>query len=1175
MAVTEHISAQISLDDKYLKHEGKIYLSGTQALVRLPLIQRRRDRLAGLNTGGFISGYRGSPLGGYDLALSQMSDLLAQEDIVFQPGVNEDLAATAVWGSQQVHLSPQATKQGVFGIWYGKGPGVDRSGDVFKHANAAGSSQYGGVLCVIGDDHAAKSSTVPHQSDHACMSALMPMLYPSSIHEFVEMGLLGIEMSRYSGCWVGLKVIADTVETTSIVDVSTENRIFKHPTDFILPEGGLNLRWPDDRWTQDQRLQNYKGYAALAFARANRVDHIVFDSPSPKLGIIASGKAYEDVRQALQELELTQDEISEIGLRVYKVGMPWPLEPEGVRHFSQGLQEILVVEERREIIEHQIKQHLFNWQDQDKKYPRPKIIGKFDADGKPVLPLDRELTVGIVARAIADRLVDIPFNEGLKERIRQKLAYFEQRADIRKAHQSPVTRVPHFCSGCPHNTSTRVPEGSRAMAGIGCHFMAHWMDRRTGAFTQMGGEGVPWVGAQPFTNEKHIFTNLGDGTYFHSGLLAIRQSVAAGVNITYKILYNDAVAMTGGQEVDGQLSVAQITHQMVQEGVKTIYLLSDVPEKYQGDRDIAAGVIIEHRDAIDRVQEILREIPGCSVLIYEQTCAAEKRRRRKRGLMADPDQRIFIHPDICEGCGDCSQQSNCIAVEPLETEMGRKRQINQSSCNKDFSCLKGFCPSFVSVKGAKIRKTRAESLDLTETIFPDPAQFPDLRRPYNVLIAGVGGTGVLTVGAVLGMAAHLEDKAVMILDSAGLAQKGGAVMSHLRFARKADEITSPRIVTGGSDLLIAADNIVAVSSEGAALSQKGRTHAIVNDHLTPVSAFIRDRNTDFKQSAVHRQIAAFTKDQPDFINFHHIAEKITGDAIATNIMMVGYAYQKGLLPLSAMSIEQAITLNKVAVKANIQAFRLGRLLVSDPARIMGYLTNDQKGGQAMADLSLSDLIDTRTAHLYAYQGQELVDQFTHILEKWQNKLADQPAKELILRQIAHNLTKVLAYKDEYEIARLYTDPGFQAKLSAQFEGDLSLSLSLAPPLLSGWDKNLQRPKKRRMPGWLIFPMLKFISKLRGLRGTRWDIFGYHSERRAERAWRDNYIQMLDELLPAYGTQTEKIIEALITLPDMVRGYGPVKMSALAQAQAKQAELLDKLSGLTPDHPDQPHLDAAD
>lgn len=808
----------ISLDQKYTQGSGHIFLTGIQALVRLPMAQVRRDRAAGLNTAAFVTGYRGSPLGGYDQQLTAARKHLDQYGVKFLPGVNEDLAATAIWGTQQLNLSPGAEYDGVVGIWYGKGPGVDRCGDVFRHGNAAGSAKFGGVLCLAGDDHGAKSSTVPHQSDHAFISALMPYLYPSSIHEMIEMGLLGIAMSRYSGCWVGMKVITETVETTAEINLNDEMTPFNIPTDFELPPDGLNLRWPDDRYVQDRRLQDYKGFAAIAFARANNINRVTMDLPNARFGIMASGKSYEDVRQALRELGITEEVAAKIGLRLYKIGMPWPLEPEGVRKFAVGLEEIFIVEERREIVENQVKQELFNWRDD----VRPRIVGKMDSHDHRFLPFAEELSVAKVATSLVDRLLAMEIDPEIAALLRAKADWFHGREASQVQNVVPITRTPYFCSGCPHNTSTKVPEGSRALAGIGCHFMTLWMDRSTETFTHMGGEGVTWTGIAPFTKEKHIFANLGDGTYFHSGSLAIRQSIASKANITYKILYNDAVAMTGGQHHDGDLSPQKITFQLHSEGIREIYLVSENPDAYPANT-IAPGVKLAHRDELDKVMKACREVPGCSAIVFVQTCAAEKRRRRKKGILEDPQRRVLINPAVCEGCGDCSVQSNCISVEPLETPLGRKRTINQSSCNKDYSCLKGFCPSFVTVDGGKLKRKAPVELGAIGAL-PEPTTRPTLDKPYNVAVGGVGGTGVLTIGALLGMAAHIEGKASMILDMSGLAQKGGAVLSHVRLANDTGDVTCSRIVTGTADVLIAADEVVAIAKDTISLCEKLAHH---------------------------------------------------------------------------------------------------------------------------------------------------------------------------------------------------------------------------------------------------------------------------------------------------------------------------------------------------------------
>ena len=1211
----------VSLDDRFELDDGRVFMNGLHALTRLPIVQMRRDREAGLRTGCLISGYRGSPIGGYDQQLMRERARLKEAGIVFKPAVNEDLAATAIWGSQQAHLSPQATVDGVLGIWYGKGPGVDRSGDVFKHANAQGTAAHGGVLAIAGDDHAAKSSTLPHQSEHAFMSAVIPVLYPSSIHEFIPMGLLGIAMSRYSGCWTGMKVIADTVETTATVDLTGEDRVFATPDDFELPEGGLNIRWPDDRWEQDHRLQTYKGYAAVAFARANGVDRLIFDAPDARLGLIASGKAYEDMREALRQLGIGREEAAAIGLRVYKVGMPWPLDPEGVRHFAEGLDEVLVIEERREIIEFQIKQQLFNW----RADVRPRIIGKFDHEDRPNLPLDVELTVGTVARAIADRIIHLDLDPALHDRLEEKLRWFDQRAAIRKTHEAPTARMPYFCSGCPHNTSTKVPEGSRAGAGIGCHFMVAWMDRGAAGFSQMGGEGAQWQGMAPFTDERHQFINLGDGTYYHSGLLAIRQAVAFGTNCTYKLLYNDAVAMTGGQAVDGPLSPGLISHQLRHEGVGRIVLVSDEPEVWEG-ADLAHGTEVRHRDEMDAVQRELREVEGVTAILYVQTCAAEKRRRRKRGKMVDPPKRILINRAVCEGCGDCSVQSNCVAVEPVETAFGRKRRINQSMCNKDYSCLKGFCPSFVTVTDAEPRTRAATAID-PETI-PAPREPMPLTDPYNVAITGVGGTGVLTIGAILGMAAHLEGKASMILDMAGLAQKGGAVFSYLRLADDPDKITSPRIVTGGADLLMAADSVVAASTDGVVLCDPQRTRAVVNSHVTPVAGFVTNRDFDFRAGATLKTIERNVRGgQEDFHDFTALAEAATGDAIMTNIMLLGYALQKGLLPLGMPSVLRAIELNGVAIEENKAALHWGRRLAADPVAVSAEMGDALDTSEAAPD-TLDALVAHREAHLMGYQNARLAARYRALVERVREVEAASTARgargpgsaspsgaaETILaapdadarsapragasaavspsgltrgsttrsemdprvereddsgasadlpltRAAAWSYAKLLSYKDEYEVARLYTGGRFEAQLRETFEDGGSLTFHLAPPLLPGKDSS-GRPKKRRFGPWVL-KAFGMLARMKGLRGTPLDVFGWSSERRAERRLIRQYEADVDRVLARWDGADEgarAAALALLDLPKDIRGFGPVKAESMADAAVRREELLARLDG---------------
>ncbi len=1144
--------AAVTLDDKYNAQTGEVFISGTQAMVRLPLVQIRRDRAAGLNTGAFISGYRGSPVGGLDFAFNQAKKHLRQHDVVFQSGVNEELAATAVWGSQNAQLSPGVTKQGVIGMWYGKGPGVDRCGDVFKHANSFGTSPHGGVLAVAGDDHSAKSSTVAHQSDHAFMAAIMPVLFPSSVHEFTELGLLGYAMSRFSGLWVGYKVISDTIETTGVVDLKAEARSFVLPNDFEMPKGGLNIRWPDDRYAQDERLQEHKAYAAIAFARANKVDQLVMDSRKPRFGIISSGKAYENVREALRHMGIDDKTADKIGLRLYKVRMTWPLEPEGVRHFSEGLEEVLVIEERREVIEHQIKQQLFNW----RADVRPRIVGKFDDRDEPMLSLHEDVTTGVALRVIVSRLLKFKLPEGLREKLEKQLEHYQSRQAVRLGHQAPVSRMPHFCSGCPHNTSTKVPDGSRAMAGIGCHFMALWMNRSTETYTHMGGEGVPWMGTAPFTTEKHVFANLGDGTYFHSGALAIRQSVASGNTITYKILYNDAVAMTGGQHVDGQLTVPQLSHQLAAEGVSEIWLVSDEPEKCPS-ADLAPGVKTRSREYLDEVQRHLREVEGCTAIIYDQTCAAEKRRRRKRGLLEDPQKRVFINPLVCEGCGDCSVQSNCISIEPLETEFGRKRQINQSSCNKDFSCVNGFCPSFVTVHGGGLKKPVLPPL--SREALPQPS-VQGLDGVYNIAITGVGGTGVLTIGAIIGMAAHLEGKAAMIQDFSGLAQKGGAVLSHVRLSKTPQEVSAAQIVTGEADLLLAADTVVAAGKDGAALMSANRTSAVLNTHLAPVAAFVFNRDFDFRETDIVKTIAKSSKGEPMQLDFGKLADAVCGDAIATNIMMVGYASQKGLLPVSPAALERAIELNAVSVAANKLAFGWGRRFAQYPQEAAQILARRET--PSPAEDTLEAIVENRATFLTQYQNAQYADRYRNLVETARKAEAGLSGKSGFAVAVAKFGFKLMAYKDEYEVARLYTNGDFERRIAETFEGDFKIAYHLAPPVMQGEILPNGRPRKRQFGPWMLTGF-RLLARLKGLRGTPFDPFGRNGERRKERALITEYAAMVGELASKLTVQNHVHAVALARLPDMIRGYGPVKEESLKKAEAEKATLMAAFSDPVP------------
>jgi len=954
-----------------------------------------------------------------------------------------------------------------------------------------------------------------------------------------------------------MKVITETVETTGQVDLADEMTPFVLPSDFEMPPGGLNLRWPDDRFDQDRRLQDYKGFAAIAFARANAINRVTMDSPQARYGIMASGKSYEDVRQALRELGVTEQVAARIGLRLYKIGMPWPLEPEGVRQFAVGLEEIFIVEERREIVENQVKQELFNWRGD----VRPRIIGKMDERDHRFLPFAKELSVAKIATSLVDRLLAMEIDPTIAEMLRAKADWFHGREASQVQASVPVVRTPYFCSGCPHNTSTKVPQGSRALGGIGCHFMSLWMDRSTETFTHMGGEGVPWTGIAPFTDEKHIFANLGDGTYFHSGSLAIRQSIASKANITYKILYNDAVAMTGGQRHDGDLSPQRITFQLHAEGIRAIYLVSENPGAYPA-ATIAPGTILRHRDELDAVMKECREIKGASAIVFVQTCAAEKRRRRKRGLLEDPPRRVVIHDMVCEGCGDCSVQSNCISVEPLETPLGRKRTINQSSCNKDYSCLKGFCPSFVTIEGGQPRRRAPADLSALGDL-PEPASRPNFDQPYNIAVGGVGGTGVLTIGALLGMAAHIETKASMILDMSGLAQKGGAVLSHVRLAATPEEVTCSRIVTGSADLLIVADEVMAISKETLSLCEPSRTHGVVNTHLIPIADFIKNRDFDFQNAKVNSVLQAALHKDTAFVDFTTVAEALLGDAIATNMMMLGYAYQQGLLPLQASSIEKAIELNAVSVKMNTGAFRLGRLAAADPARLAGLMRDAQASAapKTLEAMSLDEIIAHRKALLTDYQNSKLAERYAALVAKVRAAADAGGYGDALPRAVAINYAKLLAYKDEYEVARLLTDPAFERSIHERFEGEFKVNFHLAPPSLPGVDAS-GRPKKRQF-GEAMRPLFRVLAKARFLRGTPLDLFGYHPERKLERALIADYEADVGRVLAQLSPRTHELAVEMLSLPDRIRGYGPIKEQAAREAKARHAELMRLMSDPPP------------
>ena len=1166
----------VRLDDKYALETGRAFMSGVQALVRLPMLQRVRDARAGLNTAGFVSGYRGSPLGGYDQALWQAKQHLAAHNIVFQPGVNEELAATALWGTQQLDLFPQARKfDGVFGIWYGKGPGVDRSGDVFKHANLAGTAKQGGVIAVAGDDHVAKSSTAAHQSDHIFKACGLPVFFPASAQEILDLGLHAFALSRYAGVWSAMKTIQEVVESSASVEIDPERVAIALPEDFAMPPGGLHIRWPDSALEQEARLMNYKWYAALAYVRANRLNRTVVDAPNARLGIIASGKAWNDTRQALHDLGLDDAECRTLGIRLHKVGVVWPLEATITREFATGLQEILVVEEKRQVIEYQLKEELYNW----RADVRPNVLGKFDEaegdqtggewsqpnpGGNWLLRAQADLTPAIVARAIAKRVKKLGVPADIAARIDARVALIDAKEGALAALRVEGVRTPWFCSGCPHNTSTKVPEGSRAMAGIGCHFMAVWMDRATVGFSQMGGEGVAWVGQAPFTRENHVFANLGDGTYYHSGLLAVRQAVAAGVNITYKILFNDAVAMTGGQPVDGTLRVPEMTRELDAEGVKKIVVVTDEPDKYRGAAGLAPGVTVHHRRELDPVQKLLRETPGCTALIYDQTCATEKRRRRKRGTMAAPAKAVVINELVCEGCGDCSEQSNCLSVEPVETEFGRKRRINQHTCNKDFSCLEGFCPSFVTVEGGTPKKPKKEARSDPFALppIPEPA-LPRCDEPWGIVVAGIGGTGVITIGQLLGMAAHLEGKGIVTQDAAGLAQKGGATWSHVQIAERPESIRTTKVDTAKADLVIGCDPIVTASRTTLAVMREGHTRVALNVHAAPTAAFVHDPDWQSPGARCDAEIArASGAAQVRRVDADRLAAQLLGDSIYANPLLLGYAWQQGGVPLSRESLLRAMELNGVQVEANRAAFEWGRRAAHEPAALQA-LTTTARVIDFVRRPALDETIARRVEFLTGYQDARYAARYREFVERV--RAAETPlaagASLALTDAVARNLFKLMAYKDEYEVARLLGDPRFVERIAAQFEGDWKLRLHLAPPLWArpGPDG---RPEKRSYGGWMLRAM-RVLAKFKRLRGTPLDPFGRLADRRTERALIDEYRATVDELLASLSKERLALAAEIARVPEHIRGYGPVKERHLAAARDKREALLARWRGAAP------------
>lgn len=1140
---------QISLKDKFTVTKGRVFINGVQVLVRLPMIQQALDKQADLNTSGFISGYRGSPIGGYDAALWQNSKLLEASNIVFQPGVNEELASTAVWGTQQLDGVPDANVDGVFSIWYGKGPGVDRAGDALKHGNFSGSHKNGGVLVIYGDDHPGKSSTIAHHSEPALAVNQIPSLYPADVKEYLEYGLLGWQMSRYTGLWVGFKTVNETLEQTATIDIDLDNFKVELPERTNMPEQGVNHRPREFTPMLDEMLvHRYKLPLVHQFVKANKIDRITLDNDNKKLGLVTAGKAYNDTIQALEFLGLTEITAKTLGLSIYKVGCIWPLEPSGVKAFAENQTELFFIEEKKAFLEDQAAKILFN------ETVRPIIVGKEDHLGQALLPSDLQLTPKEIALAIAARLTHLGIKSDDVTAACQRLTGVI--TDSGTVTPLAIPRTPFFCSGCPHSTSTKQPEGSVAMAGIGCHGMAALARPNTLPPTQMGGEGLNWAGMAPFSNTKHVFQNLGDGTYYHSGLLSVRAAIASKVNITYKILYNDAVAMTGGQPVDGPISVGQISQQVISEGVKRCVVVTDSPEAYNSQSGLANGVEVFHRDRLDYVQKQLRDTEGCTVLIYEQTCAAEKRRRRKRGQFPDPAKRQFINDAVCESCGDCSTQSNCVSLLPKVTALGRKRQIDQSSCNKDYSCVKGFCPSFVTVVGGELRKPQAATID--ESLFaklPAPVVRELGNENYCAMVAGIGGTGVITVTAILGMAAHIEGKACSIYDMTGLSQKNGAVFSHLRIANQPSDISAPRVGVGDADLVLGFDLLAALANESQQTFAQNKTQLIGNSRVTPTAAFqfMPDLNVDSSLlvKTINDKVGS---DNTHMLDATGLALALCGNTIAANMFVVGYASQKGLLPVSSEAIVDAIKLNNIAIDFNINAFNLGRVWAHTPEKLQQIISETNSVVEEYIPTKLNDIIAHRVKLLTQYQDENYARRYQNTLAKITAVDDKFGTNNQLSVAVATYLAKLMAYKDEYEVARLYSSTEFTDKVTRQFSGDYKLKFNLAPPLFSKINPDTGLPVKKEFGSWML-GAFKLMSRFKGLRGGVFDVFGYSAERKQEQALISEYEALVDEFVTKLTADNYDDAVKLAQIPEKIRGYGHIKAQHLNNVTDERAKLL--------------------
>ncbi|MEP4149212.1 MAG: indolepyruvate ferredoxin oxidoreductase family protein [Halioglobus sp.] len=1150
---------KVTLKDRFTQHEGRIHLRGSQAMVRLMMVQRLRDEAAGLNTAGFVSGYRGSPMTAIDEELWRVEDLLEEHHTKFWPGTNEHLAMTAVWGTQQAHYYNDSNYDGVYSFWYGKGPGLDQAMDALRQGNWHGSAKHGGVLIAAGDDHNMTSTINGYSSELLFEDLFMPVLYPADIQEVLDMGLYGIALSRFCGAWVGYKLLPETIETSASIDGDI-NRVKIVTPDFEFPPEGVNSFLQDSVYIQEARIRNFRLPAALAFARANKLNYVSHPSDNPRIGIVTMGKSWRDVRQAMVDLGISEQQAADLGITILKVGMPYPADLETYAEFARGLQEVLVVEEKRDLLEDGMRKACYDLPSD----LRPRIVGRKDENGAPLLDNSKTISADEIALAIAGRIQGFHESEWMQARI-NRLGSFAERSSGLPALN--MQRTPYFCSGCPHNTSTRIPDGSRGIGGVGCHYMVTWMDRETYTFCQMGGEGIAWIGQQPFVKTDHVFQNLGDGTYFHSGSHAIRAAVTAGINITYKILYNDAVAMTGGQPVDGTLKVDQISRQVRNEGIQRIAVVSDEPEKYNSGVNFASGTTVHHRKELDAVQRELREVKGASVLIYDQTCASEKRRRRKRGKFPDPAKRYFINDRVCEGCGDCGVQSNCVSIQPAETDFGRKRKIDQSSCNKDFSCADGFCPSFVTVLGGKVRKASGMSSDKiahnVESV-PQP-QFAELPEDgsYSLMVTGVGGTGVVTIGALLGMAAHIEDMGVCIVDQLGFAQKGGSVVTHVRLAKDQDQIHASRVNSGMADAFLACDMLVAGSDKVLDSLDPARTRAVINTEKNYTGDFTRDTELSYPADTLVSRLEKTTSEEGrQMFNASQVAVKLLGDSLGANLMLTGFAWQRGLIPIGEEAILEAIELNGVAIDWNKEAFFWGRRLAHEPTMIEQILRPVETVQPLIfTPTTTADWVSKYSKELTAYQNEEYAARYRSMVEKATTAESKLPAAgDKLSTVVAKAAYKLMAYKDEYEVARLYSAPEFMQKLQDQFEGDYTLEFNLAPPAIAPKDKTTGKPTKIQFGPWML-KAFGLLAKFKFLRGTKLDPFGYFEERKMERGLIDKYFETVDLLLRDLNADNVALAVEIAELPMTIRGYGHVKHENVQEAHAKLEELLAQWPGL--------------